>query len=193
MKYSVKWLKDQLNSGNEFTYIGFWGNKDDTLQEKTFSNFYKTKFTTKIYTGEDYTFDCSEQYFMYLKALEFRDYDILPKILSSNLKSKEYKDLGRQVKNYDDSVWSVKRYNYMKQALFLKFTQNKKLKEYLLNTNDAILIETSPFDSIFGIKMSKVNGNYPYKENDWKNVNKWKGENLLGFALMEIRDDLKKS
>ena len=41
--------------------------------------------------------------------------------------------------------------------------------------------------------MSKVNGNYPDKENDWKNVNKWKGENLLGFALMEIRDDLKKS
>jgi len=54
----------------------------------------------------------------------------------------------------------------------------------LLNTNERILVEASPVDPIWGIGMAA----------DHKEVNnpeKWQGLNLLGFALMEVRDELR--
>lgn len=67
----------------------------------------------------------------------------------------------------------------------LKFSQNKELKEFLLSTNDAVLVEASPYDKVWGVGL---------KRDDIKinNPNKWQGENLLGFALMEVREKLLK-
>jgi len=65
-----------------------------------------------------------------------------------------------------------------------KFGQNPELKEFLLSTGDAILVEASPYDKIWGIGLDR--------ETAMKGtVNQWKGENLLGYALMEVRDWLR--
>ena len=65
-----------------------------------------------------------------------------------------------------------------------KFGQNPKLKEFLLSTGDSILVEASPYDKIWGIGLDR--------ETALKGtVGQWKGENLLGCALMEVRDWLR--
>ena len=68
---------------------------------------------------------------------------------------------------------------------FLKFTQNPALREYLLSTGDNILVEASPLDAVWGIRMGKTNEHA-------QDPLKWKGQNLLGFALMEVRDEIRR-
>lgn len=142
-----------------------------------FSNFYPSKF---IENGIE--FNCSEQYFMYYKCLEFDPLNkpLLEAILNEKSPTK-IKKLGRQVKNYDDKIWSEKRYQVMSNALKLKFTQNQEIKELLINTKEKILFEASPFDKIWGIGFDgKTAVNM---------INKTKfGKNLLGSALMEVRE-----
>ena len=64
-----------------------------------------------------------------------------------------------------------------------KFLQNQKLKELLLQTGDAILAECAVQDKIWGIGLSM-------KDEQQFNISKWQGQNLLGFALMEVREKL---
>ncbi|WP_444942547.1 NADAR domain-containing protein [Microbulbifer sp. ZKSA004] len=54
------------------------------------------------------------------------------------------------------------------------------LKQFLLNTEDRVLVEASPVDRIWGIGLAQDNSAS-------ENPNDWKGLNLLGFALMEVR------
>ncbi|MDJ0633261.1 MAG: NADAR family protein [Xenococcaceae cyanobacterium MO_188.B29] len=64
-----------------------------------------------------------------------------------------------------------------------KFSQKEALKEFLLNTKERILVEASPRDRIWGIGLGQNNP-------DAANPYQWQGLNLLGFALMEVRDIL---
>ena len=54
----------------------------------------------------------------------------------------------------------------------------------MLSTGNAILAEASPYDNIWGIGIDRETA---MKES----VEQWRGENLLGFALMEVRDWLR--
>jgi len=65
-----------------------------------------------------------------------------------------------------------------------KFSQHADLKEFLLNTGDRVIVEASPYDRIWGIGMATTDANA-------ENPARWKGLNLLGFALMEVRERLK--
>ena len=95
-------------------------------------------------------------------------------------------ELGRLVKNYDQSVWDIKKYGIVYRGNLLKFTQNKDIQRVLLNTDDHILCEASPYDRIWGIGMSADNNNV-YNPSNWYRD----AQNLLGFALMEVRDKIK--
>jgi ribA/ribD-fused uncharacterized protein len=143
----------------------------------SFSNFYPSKFVEG-----NIEFNCSEQYFMYYKCLTFdtENKHLLEAILNEKSPSK-IKNFGRQVKNYNDKIWSEKRYSIMINALGLKFTQNKEIKDLLISTKEKILFEASPFDKIWGIGFDgKTAANM---------IDKTKfGKNLLGQALMQIRD-----
>lgn len=194
MKYTVEWLKEEERKGNKRPYIGFWGNNGDTYKEMVFSNFHPSPFMVEVvdnvYNDRALRpFNCNEQYFMYRKALEFKDYESIYRILEPGHYAYHYKKLGRKVKNYDDNVWAKVRYQAMLDGLRYKFTQNEDLKAILLETGDAILVEDSPFDNVWGVKLGKKD-RYGQIDNRWKNVNYWQGLNLLGFALMEIRDEL---
>ncbi|KAI6171212.1 DUF1768 domain-containing protein [Aphelenchoides bicaudatus] len=141
-----------------------------------FSNFYRTQFTV-----DGNKFYSSEQYFMYLKALQFSDNESAQKLLSERDPPK-CKAIGRSVKNFDESVWNRESYEAMVKAIRAKFSQNQDLKEYLLATGTAILVEASPYDRIWGIGMAESDENI-------NNPNKWNGQNLLGKALMQVRDE----
>lgn len=120
---------------------------------------------------------------MYKKAICFNDKEIADQILATNDVAK-IKALGRKVRGYDDSVWDKVRQGIVHDGLLAKFSQNKELKECLLNTGDAILAECSPFDRIWGIGLS-------IKNPDSLEQVKWRGRNLLGFTLMQVREELK--
>ena len=120
----------------------------------------------------------NEQYFMWEKQQLFDPTNVLleKKILEAT-NSAVIKKLGRFVKNFNQTVWDTEKYDIMKRGLIEKFSQNIHLKKALLDTNNAILVEASPYDTIWGIGLN---------ETDAK-IKKWRGENLLGKALMEVR------
>jgi hypothetical protein len=120
-----------------------------------------------------------EQYMMYKKAMTFGNADIAKKILETNDVAK-IKALGRQVHNYNETVWNGVRQIVVYNGLLEKFQQNHELKEKLLSTKDAVLAECAVKDKIWGIGLSMTD---PSRHN----MNNWAGSNLLGFALMEVR------
>lgn len=187
--YSYEQLKKSLKQGKKHTFIGFYGSKTESLRDRSFSNFYKCRFAVPTPFG-DQTFTCSEQYFMFRKALLFNSPDIAEKILNPTLRPSDYKQLGREIDKYNDAVWKANRVDAMHDALWYKFTQNKQLAEFLLGTGDAVLVETSPYDKVWGVGLGKHSKpGKPYV--DWTNIDNWRGENLLGFTLMRVRDELK--
>ena len=115
---------NNLNLDND-KYVLFW--KVDE-ENGIFSNWYSAKFVI-----DDYEYDNVEQYIMSQKAKLFHDSKIFTQILKTTDPA-EIKQLGKQVKNYKDDVWSKKRYEIAKVANRAKFAQNPKLKAALVKT-----------------------------------------------------------
>lgn len=141
------------------------------------SNWYLSRFTYK-----ENHFSSMEQYMMYQKAICFRDEKISSEILATDDVAK-IKALGRKVANYDDHVWNGLRQVVVYEGLLAKFSQNEELKSRLLETGDAILAECAVRDKIWGIGLSMTDANRFDRA-------KWKGQNLLGYALMMVRSKL---
>lgn len=143
-----------------------------------FSNFYHCSFEFK-----GLSFKSSEQAFMFCKARHFGDTSSITKILEATT-PKEAKKLGREVNGFDNTEWEKVRYQYMVEVLVAKFEQNDRLKKQLLSTGEKELVEASPYDKQWGI------GIHWEDEAAFDKTN-WKGLNLLGKALMEVRTTLK--
>ena len=141
------------------------------------SNWYLSDFTVD---GIRYT--SMEQYMMHRKALVFGDNASAHEILSTSDVGK-IKALGRGVKNYDDRIWSGMRQVIVCKGLLEKFRQNDDLREKLLSTGDDILAECAVQDKIWGIGLSM-------SDPDRFDMKKWKGQGLLGFSLMFVREEL---
>jgi ribA/ribD-fused uncharacterized protein len=179
--YDITWLKQQIESGVPLKYIFFWGHTRPAGEEVgkfIFSQWYESPFAV-----EGYTYRTAEHWMMAQKAILFEDKEIFDKILQC-YKPAEAKELGRQVRGYDDTLWNTQKFEIVKQGNIHKFGQHSLLKEYLLKTENRVLVEASPVDTIWGIGLSK-------DSKEINNINAWRGENLLGFALMETRDVLK--
>ena len=117
------------------------------------------------------------------KARLFNDEEAARKIIATR-EPNHVKAIGRTVKNFDETIWEKHRFKIVVEGNLAKFQQYPELAQYLLKTGDRILVEASPSDHIWGIGMAKDN---PHVEQP----KSWKGLNLLGFALMEVREKLK--
>lgn len=142
------------------------------------SNWYPFPFTIQAIT-----FSSMEQYMMYRKALFFGDERIAAQILATSNVS-EIKALGRLVSGYDENLWNGVRQIVVYEGLLAKFSQNPKLKEQLKGTERAVLAECAVKDRIWGIGLSMQDPNRLDRA-------KWRGQNLLGYALMMVREKLK--
>lgn len=174
MKYNLE------NITTESKFLFFWGHqpsKDGIITKACFSQWWVSPFVV-----DGITYKTAEHWMMAKKAELFNDNEILEKIIQVNSPA-EAKKLGREVRNYDDALWLANRYEIVKQGNFHKFHQNLDLKAFLVNTKESVLVEASPVDAIWGIGMA---GDHK----DVLNPEKWRGLNLLGFALMEVRDEL---
>lgn len=121
----------------------------------------------------------TEAAFMYYKAIHFKDFETAERIKKETNPAKA-KKLGRLVKNYNDAEWEKARYAYMYKVNLAKYTQNSLFFETLMNTKELVLVETNGNDRVWGIGL--------YASDDRVlDEDKWKGRNLLGNVLMDIR------
>ena len=127
-------------------------------------------------------FETAEHYMMYHKALLFGDLETADKILKT-VHPRDVKRLGRLVKNYDDSVWSEKRFDVVLNGNILKFSQNPELLDDLKKYKNKIFVEASPYDTIWGIGLH-------YDDDRILNESLWCGQNLLGKVINRVIDIL---
>lgn len=154
---------------DQVKYKFFWNS------DSYFSNFYKCKFTVN-----GITFNCGEQYMMYKKAMLFGDRQIANRIMNESSPA-EQKRLGREVRKFDYFVWDKVKKDIVKEGLYHKFTQNPKLKEYLIKHKGYVIVESSPYDRIWGIGYQE--------QNAIDNINNW-GQNILGEILTELSQEI---
>ena len=127
-------------------------------------------------------YNCNEQYMMAKKAETFNDKNTYDLIMAAK-EPKEQKKLGRSVKNFDADKWNTVADRVVYNANLLKFTQHPELEEMLIKTNDKLIVECSPYDSIWGNGLNITDSlAIP--------VDKWIGTNRLGKAIMNVRDVL---
>ena len=181
MPYSTSWLLAQLSA--ETKYLFFWGHtpkQKDAIDKSCFSQWFPAAFNV---AGETYA--TAEHWMMAEKARLFGNDEIRQRIIAARHPD-EAKKLGRQVLNFDPQVWDEQKYELVNTGNYQKFSQHSPLQDYLLTTGDRVLAEASPVDAIWGIGLAV---SHP----DAMQPAKWPGENLLGFALMEVRDQLRRS
>ena len=146
-------------------------------------NGYLSNWFISYFIVDDMKFSSVEQYMMYQKAICFCDTGIAEKIMQTDDVA-SIKLFGRSVSNYDDSVWSNVREKVVFDGLMAKFSQNIDLKKQLLDTNDSILAECAVKDLIWSIGISM-------KDPNRFDITKWRGKNLLGYTLMQVREKLR--
>lgn len=183
MRYSKSNLIERIRKGETLEYLFFWGHQpsaDGTLSSSCFSQWWKCGFS-----DGHVRYCCAEQFMMAAKARMFFDAEIWHRILAEDDPGR-MKQLGRAVRDFAPQVWDKAKSRVVMEGNFLKFSQNPALRDFLLATGNAVIVEASPRDCIWGIGMGK---DHP----DSRNPEKWRGENLLGFALMEVRDLLREN
>ncbi len=180
MIYSVEKLRKAHSAGKKLAFLYFWGHtpaSDGSIDKSCLSQWWMSPFQVG-----DVSYTCAEQYIMAEKARMFGDNANLERILESE-DPHEMKALGRSVSGFDKDAWDSRSYEIVKRGSIAKFMQNPLLGSYLTSTGRRVLVEASPYDRIWGIGMNQAQA-------EAAGPAKWRGSNLLGFALMEARDRL---
>jgi ribA/ribD-fused uncharacterized protein len=146
-------------------------------QASPFSQWYPCTF---VVDGQ--TFRCAEQFMMHGKAMLFGDTEIAAQIVATT-HPREHKALGRKVRGFNDGQWRGARAQIVKTGNRAKFTQNAELLTALYATRGTTLVEASPRDRIWGIGLAATDPRA-------RDPAQWRGENLLGKILTELRDEL---
>lgn len=180
MKYDIEIIKQIARQKPDIKVIYFWGHTPNPkkVTAACFSQWYDCYFKV-----EGVRYHTTEQFMMASKARLFGDEEVFQEIMTSD-SPYDYKKLGRKIRGFEQTSWDAKKYEIVVEGNKAKFGQNPDIKEFLLSTGDAILAEASPYDDIWGIKLDRETAMQG-------TVEQWQGENLLGCALMEVRDWLK--
>lgn len=175
---SLTELQSRTAAGERFDYLHFWGHRlraDGAITASCFSQWFPARFEI-----DDIVYPTAEHFMMAEKARLFDDQRTLAQVLAASTPN-EAKSLGRRVAGYDDARWMARRFDAVVEGNLAKFSQSNKLRAFLLATAPAVLVEASPVDAIWGIGMAADDPRA-------SDPRQWQGLNLLGFALMIVRD-----
>ena len=166
--------------GEPIDVLPFWGHKPEptgAVGRGCLSQWWPDKFTV-----DGMAYATAEHWMMASKARLFADRDGLAAVLAAASPGAA-KAAGRRVSGFDERRWRDARYDIVVSGNLAKFTQNEDLGEFLRRTGQKVLVEASPYDRIWGIGMAPTH-------DDVAHPTKWRGLNLLGFALMDVRERL---
>lgn len=176
----IKEVCERYQAGEMLNYLFFWGHTEkqfSTVSKACFSQWYPSAFTVDgIY------YATAEHYMMAAKARLFDDPQVLQQILKADSPGLA-KSLGRKVQGFVRETWNEHCLSIVITGNLAKFSQHPELAQFLLATDDRILVEASPVDEIWGIGLAEDSANIT-------NPLTWRGQNLLGFALMAVREQL---
>lgn len=187
-RYNIQWLIDQVAKGAPLKYITFW-KADEGEENNVFSQWYRGK--SFVINGRTYI--TAEQYMMSEKALLFNDLKMYQAIMNEPDPDR-CKKLGRQVKGFVGHIWDEAFPEILFHGNLGKLQSDIEIVDALLETGNAVLIEASPFDDIYGAGMRKEDllkpdGTLKTPPQNWhKKDSERQAENNLGFILMGIRD-----
>ncbi len=167
------------DTGSLPPFLFFW--KPDgsvpVLGAECLSQWYPSAF---VHEGVEYK--TAEHWMMHRKALLFGDHDMAGRILGESRPSR-VQQLGRRISGFQLEGWVAARFDIVVQGNLFKFEQSPRLLDFLLSTHPAILVEASPQDRLWGIGLRS-------DDPEALDPRTWPGDNLLGFALMKVRQHL---
>ncbi|MFF4850119.1 NADAR family protein [Streptomyces sp. NPDC001194] len=174
-------LIEQVSRGERVKYLPFWGHRplpDGRLGPSCMSQWWPSPFTVG-----DVRYDTAEHWMMAGKARLFGDAEAERIALGAKTPA-EAKKAGRLVRGFDEQTWARERFALVVEGSVHKFASTPALRAYLLTTGDRVLVEASPMDRVWGIGLAA-------DDERALDPSRWRGLNLLGFALMEARDRLR--
>ncbi|MFG3036320.1 MULTISPECIES: NADAR family protein [unclassified Streptomyces] len=173
-------LTQQVNRGDRTKWLLFWGHRphpDGRLSASCLSQWWPAPFTV-----DGVAYATAEHWMMAAKARLFGDAEAERAALAAGTPA-QAKAAGRLVRGFDDTVWERERFGIVVEGSVHKFASDPALTGFLLGTGNRVLVEASPVDRIWGIGLAADD---PRAQDPAR----WRGLNLLGFALMEARDRL---
>ncbi|WP_350280429.1 NADAR family protein [Kribbella sp. HUAS MG21] len=176
-------LQQLIASGERVKFLYFWGHRpqrDGSIGPGCLSQWWPAKFTVD---GIGYA--SAEHFMMAGKARLFGDAAAEERILAARTPA-EAKNLGREVRDFDEQVWAAERFEIVVAGSTAKFGQDPALRAYLVGTGGRVLVEASPLDRVWGIGLAADDPRAADPAG-------WRGLNLLGFALMAARDRLSRT
>ena len=177
---SMPELNRLVASGKTVKYLFFWGRtaqRDGGVDVSCLSQWWPAKFTL-----DGQAFASAEQYMMWRKARLFGDEPAAERI-GTTAHPRRIKELGRQVRGFDEDVWRAHRFEIVVDGNRAKFSSDARLRDFLAGTRKRVLVEASPVDRVWGNGFDR---DHPFAAQPAK----WRGLNLLGFALMRVRREL---
>jgi ribA/ribD-fused uncharacterized protein len=142
-----------------------------------------SQWTPARFTVDGVGYGCAEQFMMAEKARLFGDHESRGRILATS-SPKAQKALGRKVSGWDEALWDREKLAIVVAGNLAKFSQNPDMLALLLATGDKQLVEASPYDRVWGIGL-RADDARVYDRSQWR------GENLLGEALVQVRARLR--
>jgi ribA/ribD-fused uncharacterized protein len=173
-------LVAEQHRGKRHKLLLFWGHtpqRTDVVDKACLSQWYPSPFVV-----DGLRFATAEHWMMHGKAMLFGDHDIAAQVLTSKSPAAA-KKLGRMVRGFGEVAWCDHRFELIVRGTVHKFQQHNALREWLLGTKDKVLVEASPMDRIWGIGLAA-------DSDEAQDPARWRGLNLLGFALMAARAQL---
>ncbi|MEV6588010.1 NADAR family protein [Streptomyces acidicola] len=177
---SLDTLVREVRTGARVKYLHFWGHRprpDGRVGASCLSQWWPSPFTVD---GVEYA--TAEHWMMASKARLFGDAEAEQMAVSATSPAVA-KKAGRLVRGFDESLWERERFGIVVEGSVHKFAAHADLREFLLGTGDRVLVEASPLDRVWGIGLATDDERAADPE-------RWRGPNLLGFALMEARERL---
>ncbi|MEU5277720.1 NADAR family protein [Streptomyces asoensis] len=174
-------LVGRARAGARIEYLHFWGHRplpDGRLGPSCLSQWWPSPF---VVDGVPYA--TAEHWMMAGKARLFEDAEAEKRALAARSPAQAKKE-GRLVRGFDEEVWRRERFGLVVEGSVHKFASDPALRSFLLGTGTRVLVEASPVDRVWGIGLTA-------DDEAAQDPGRWRGDNLLGFALMEARDRLR--